>query len=234
MITKTFSSLSCLLFLCLSSALIAEAKEQAHWYIDAKIGLSHPRKTTEEFAPGKLKNDIHFDARVGYQFNANFASDISLMTGHRYAHDYTYTILDPETKEPTIWNNKANVKFLAIAANSYLKANHNKIITPYIGVGIGITRNSISNTKVTDLSHGIEGVRTGGAKYNLLWQAMLGAKMKLNDQFDMTIEYKYMDLGKFKTGTDLTYQAEGFKSTEKPSKSRLRINSLLLGLRYNL
>ncbi|WP_166802534.1 outer membrane protein, partial [Microvirga pakistanensis] len=71
--------------------------------------------------------------------------------------------------------------------------------TPYIGAGIGLARNTLSDDVRTihDATTGIETVEriAGGKDFSLAWALMAGVGYQLSSNFTLDLGYRYVILG---------------------------------------
>ena len=76
-------------------------------------------------------------------------------------------------------------------------------MTPYLGGGVGISRNKVGSQKQYD-----EGAPNGGyfndkTISQFAYKLSAGSLFSLTEKLSLDINYQYVDLGSFKGGTDL-------------------------------
>src|SRR5690606_27136197 len=74
-------------------------------------------------------------------------------------------------------------------------------LRPFIGVGLGVARNSVSHVHYSFPALGAEAatVTRGGRNTDFASQAALGASLALRDGLDLDLAWRYTDLGEMET-----------------------------------
>jgi opacity protein-like surface antigen len=103
-------------------------------------------------------------------------------------------------------------------------------ITPFVGAGIGFSRNTITNFGDTNEAVGADAHSSDASKWNFAWALYAGLGYRVTPVMTLEFAYRYIDLGDATTGT--MYGYTGVADT--PFEFRhLTSHDLKLGLRYN-
>ena len=224
------------------------------WYLRGDIGFSNQRvrslfngdaysgyvsveNTNKSFdaAPffgvgiGYNFNDwLRFDVTGEYRANANFHGlDIGAFpAGSPYGTGFAP---DRYTASKSEWT------FLF---NGYVDLGTWYNVTPFVGAGIGMSRNTISSfrdTCVTVLvcSGGSVAFGDTASKWNLAWALHAGLSYKVTRNFTVELAYRYVNLGDAQSG-DLTTYLGGNAIYNPMEFHNLTSHDVKLGLRFNL
>ncbi|RTR20193.1 porin family protein [Azospirillum griseum] len=183
----------------------------------------------------KLPSAAIVGGGVGWQFTPALRTDLTL--SYRF---------------PKNWNGRDSVQSLTYDgkvsslrgfANLYLDitglTDGLGVFKPYVGAGLGFSRNKLADLTVTDTS--VIGLATtptnfdryslnGSTRTNFAWQVMAGTGIAVTDAITVDLGYRYLDAGKAKSGVTLT--GLGVSTTVSPRTANLRTHELTLGLRY--
>jgi opacity protein-like surface antigen len=224
-------------------------EEYSSWYLRGDIGFSNQQVrelfSDQDAAFTSLTHvDKGFDAAplfglgIGYYFNdwlrfdvtgeyrskANFHGlDVgSLPGGGGFAVDrytgskYEWTFMLNGYVDLGTWNN----------------------ITPFVGAGVGFTRNTITNfgdfSTCTSTSGGCTGSDAHAAdasKWNFAWALHAGLAYRVTKNFTVELAYRYIDLGNAITDNAVTLDGNVFPAFEF---RHLTSHDVKLGLRFNL
>jgi opacity protein-like surface antigen len=239
-ITTTLLAMSTMLVALGDQAFAADSNLREGFYLDVKGGTSKAEALKGSFKQSKLKQSALAEVRTGYNFN-QFASDLTFTSGRHYKM-HSHSIGINEDVRGLDFTHQSRVKFNALTVNGYYNIGPFKGITPYVGLGAGAARTRFGDTKVTFARDG-QAIpyknKKGSTAHNFVWQAMAGLRFTLTPDLELSLEYKYMDLGKVKTSnryqvTNADYLEEGENpwKQDNVAKGKLRTNNLLVGLRY--
>lgn len=218
------------------------------WYLRGDIGMSNQRlegglynalfDTTDivEFLdPGGFSSAPTFQVGIGYQFNDWLRSDLTVQ--YRGAADFSaldrYETTDdanPATFDGTN-DYSARKSELAMMANAYVDMGTYMGVTPYIGAGLGASRNTISS--FTDVNVAAAGVAYGAthSEWHLAWALHAGLGYQINDRVTLDLSYSYLNLGNAQSGDLIAY--DGTNTIYNPMVfNDIRSHDIKLGLRY--
>jgi len=155
------------------------------------------------------KSDI-MEIGIGSYFSETFSGEISLAqrNGFKYA-----TTGVPDTS----LRYKADVESLAVFINGYFNAQPLSIIqtsvTPYLGVGVGFSRNKMGAVDITQVSDGVSlGNAASNTETEFAYKLALGTLINLSDSVSVDLNYQYVDLGNIKSGTNLSWDSRDLNS----------------------
>ena len=224
-----------LVALLLTLPTMAVALDLEGFYITAKGGVSKSMDTgttsfnRENGALRTLQNEdlgtgSAFGFSVGKYLNDNFRLELEVTKRTSYELD-TYVL-----QAPTDFDT-ANIDTTSLFINSFYDFQpltiSNTSITPYVGGGIGISRNKMGIT--TQLANGvpfsfIEGHTTSEFAYKF----SAGTLLSLTEQLSLDVNYQYVNLGEFESSTAIS----GGNLQRPISGGEIKTQELMVGLQY--
>ncbi|CAH1660180.1 MAG: porin family protein [Chelatococcus sp.] len=218
--------------------------DMSGWYLRGDIGFSNQQvdKLDNVLYQGTTVVNINkdFDAApfagvgVGYKFNNWFRTDLTTEYRARanfkgldiYEAPYLSTgyATDQYSGGKTEWTT---------LLNAYFDLGTWSGITPFVGAGIGVTRNTI--TGFTDTNIITQGLAYGRdkSKWNLAWALYAGLGYEVTPNFTVELAYRYLNLGDAESGDLITYT--GYNSVYNPMKFKdLSSHDIKIGLRWML
>ncbi|WP_416795666.1 outer membrane protein [Ciceribacter azotifigens] len=172
---------------------------------------------------------------VGYQFNDWLRADAFV----EYRGDASFSALDRyghTGAAGTVWdgtNDYSGTKSeWLLMANAYVDVGHWYGITPYVGAGLGASRNTISHFQ--DVNVPTAGVSYGdtASTWNFAWALHAGLAYQVTDRMTLDLGYSYMNLGDAKTGDLKAY--DGSVTNEPMHFKDITSHDIKLGFRYSL
>lgn len=217
------------------------------WYLRGHIGMSNQRLGSLEH-PLFSQVDIHdfvddggFDSAplgglgVGYQFNDWLRADAYV----EYRGKANFQALDRYGHNGAggpIWDGtndySASKSEWVVMTNAYVDMGDYNGIVPYVGAGIGASRNTISHFR--DVNVPTQGVASADSdsQWNFAWALHAGVGYKATDRLTLDFGYSYVDLGDAQTGSIKTYDNT---VTNSPMKFKdITSHDFKLGVRYSL
>ena len=112
---------------------------------------------------------------------------------------------------------KADVESFAVFLNGYVDAQPISLlqtsVTPYFGVGVGISRNKMGSVDLITISDGdVFSKASSNTETEFAFKFAVGTLIKLSDNVSMDINYQYVDLGGIKSGIGLTHISNDMKA----------------------
>ena len=172
-----------------------------------------------------------FGLSVGKYITNNFRVELEASQRGGLEYDTQYA------SEPNLGTTtKADIKTQSIFINGFYDfesfAIINSSVTPYIGGGIGISRNKMG--VVTEVTPENEVAYLDGNKVSQFsYKLAAGTLINLTKKLSLDINYQYVDLGSFKSGLD--YVASGGATgtlTEALNDGEIKTQELMVGLQY--
>ena len=221
--------------LLLTLPTMAVAIDLEDYYITAKGGVSKTMDTgTASYGQvgiiyPSLKNDdlgtgSAFGFSVGKYLTDSFRLELEAIKRTSYELD-TYILQSPTDVDT------ANIDTTSLFINSFYDFQpltiSNTSITPYVGGGIGISRNKMGIT--TQLTNGvpvsfIEGHTTSEFAYKF----SAGTLFSLTEQLSLDVNYQYVNLGEFESSTAIT----GGNLQSPINGGDIKSQELMVGLQY--
>lgn len=216
------------------------------WYLRGHIGMTNQALDNLDIDlyrdPSILSHGWHdsgnfdssplFGGGIGYQFNEWFRADVTA----EYRGKSDFRALD--------WVNFTDGSFQTneygaqksewlIMANAYADLGNFNGITPYVGAGIGASRNTISGFRdVNELRSGAAWAAED-SQWNLAWALHAGLGIAVTDRTTIDLGYSFVSLGDARTGPltnddpAFTLPNDGFRFKDLTS------HDLKVGVRYS-
>jgi opacity protein-like surface antigen len=103
--------------------------------------------------------------------------------------------------------------------------------TPFLGAGVGFSRNTITNFGDVNIAVLGDAHSSDASKWNFAWALHAGVGYRVSNAMTLELAYRYIDLGKAMTGPMVDYT---FASIDTPFEfNRLTSQDVKFGLRYN-
>ena len=221
--------------LLLTLPTMAVAVDLEGYYFTAKGGVSKTSSTGTinytdfQATAGSLQSEdlgtgSAFGFSVGKYLNDNFR--LELEATKRTGYD-----LDARLTTNSTFSSNAKIQTEALFVNGFYDFQpftiSNTPITPYVGGGIGISRNKMGIT--TQLTNGvpvsfIEGHTTSEFAYKF----SAGTLLTLTEQLSLDVNYQYVNLGEFESSTAIT----GGNLQRPISGGEIKTQELMVGLQY--
>ncbi|MCO4317659.1 porin family protein [Phyllobacterium sp. 21LDTY02-6] len=228
----------------IQEAPVVEVQQFGGWYLRGDIGMSNQRLDKLDYsgfdAPEIFgwHNDGDFDAGitgqigVGYQFNDWLRADVTAQYRGKTefsALDYYSNPSNPAFGSGTNEYSAKKSEWLFLA-NAYADLGTYAGITPYIGAGIGASRNTISEFRDVNVLNAGGGYAGSNSEWNLAWALHAGVGIQATERMTIDLGYSYVDLGDAKTGT--FYNDNGSTRGEQVTFKDITSHDFKLGVRY--
>ena len=222
---------------------MAMAIDLEGFYITAKGGVSKTFNTgTTSFnaVDGSLRTLQNEDLGTGSAFGfsvGKYLTDsfrLELEATKRAGYEYDAR---GSTAGLTGNSDKAKIQTEAVFINGFydfqpfsLKSTS---ITPYLGGGVGISRNKMG----TDVQHdnGIPtGITVDGNTINqFAYKLSAGTLVSLTEQLSLDVNYQYVNLGAFKAGTEVLVNGAFLTNLQRGiNGGDIKTQELMVGLQY--
>ena len=230
-----------ILALLLTLPTMAMAIDLEGFYITAKGGASKTFNTgTTSFVISNgalftLQNEdlgtgSAFGFSVGKYLTDSFRLELEAIKRTGYEYDVGY-IFAPRLAE------KAKIQTEALFVNGFYDFQpftmSNTAITPYLGGGVGISRNKMG----TSISHtnGVFNNQTfdGNTINQFAYKLSAGTLVSITEQLSLDVNYQYVNLGAFKGGTELRFNGAFNQTLQKGiNGGDIKTQELMVGLQY--
>ncbi|MDP1910622.1 MAG: porin family protein [Hyphomicrobium sp.] len=213
-------------------------EEFSSWYLRGDIGFSN--QSVRSISNRNYANydsvvnvDRSFDAAplfgigIGYNFNEWLRFDV---TGE-YRGRANFHGLDigynPTPHDDVYTGSKSELTFLA---NAYVDLGTWYNFTPFVGAGVGMSRNTISSFRDTSESFSSTAYADPASKWSFAWALYAGVGYKVTKNLTLELAYRYIDLGNAASGNITNYVGVVGGPYEF---HHLTSHDLKLGLRFN-
>lgn len=228
------------------------------WYLRGDLGFSNQEVDGMDNALYSnvtgLRQSVAFDGApfagigVGYQFNQWFRVDVTgeYRAGANFRGRDVFasqfdTDGDPATPGTTLGvgvdTYTAQKSEFTGLINAYFDLGTWNNITPFVGAGVGLSRNTISHFTdigTNDVNNGTS-VAFGGtkSKVNFAWALMAGVGYQVAPGLTLEGAYRYINLGKAETGDMIAF--DGTNNINNPTKFKdITSHDLKFGMRWSL
>jgi opacity protein-like surface antigen len=199
---------------------------------------------TQAFYNSTISAAMNFDLGVGYQFNNWFRFDVTGEYRGGSHFQSLYVLNDAGnvgTHNPTQLADfyRGDISSWVGLVNGYVDLGTWYGITPYVGAGVGVARNTLSG--MTDQGEVTIGGSTGpsggyfsdGSKTNFAWALMTGLDFDVTQNLKLELGYRYLDLGKYTSGgSNCLGTCGGGVPNYVMSKNDLAYSDFRIGLRW--
>ena len=226
--------------LLLTLPTMAMAIDLDGYYITAKGGASKTFNTgvTSFVDTGALFNlqneDLGtgsaFGFSVGKYLTDSFRLELEAIKRTGYEYDARFTIFTTVTEE-------AKIQTEAVFINGFYDFQpftiRNTAITPYLGGGVGISRNKMGTT-VQDINGIPTGTTLDGNTINqFAYKLSAGTLVSLTEQLSLDVNYQYVNLGAFKGGTEVLFNGAFNNTLQRGfNGGDIKTQELMVGLQY--
>ena len=222
----------------------APVEDFGGWYLRGDIGFSNQSvKKLDWFSYPtllSLNQNTGFDTAgifglgAGYQFNNWFRADLTGQYRGKSNFHGTDVFVFSNAGVPTAGADTytASKSEWLVLANAYVDLGTWWYVTPFIGAGVGFSRNTISSYVDTNTPSGGVAIAPAASKWNLAWALHTGLAYRVNPGFTVELGYSYVNLGDATTGivSDFT----GFANNHTMGFKDITSHDLTLGVRWNL
>ena len=174
---------------------------------------------------------------AGAYFGHGFRGDITVE--HNFDADVAATQADGAATLPGVRNFSLSSTYAL--ANLYYDFDMGGRFTPYIGAGLGVTKNTTGAGTVTDLCGCLTGTIAGGEETHAAGAVMAGVSIKLRERLSLDAGYRFLYLGEVATGpVNATFtaahggSAAGSTVSNDPLVDEIHEHEFRFGLRYDI
>jgi len=219
--------------LLLTLPTISVAIDLEGYYITAKGGISKTLDTgtmsyisgeTETLNNEDLGTGIAFGFSAGRYITDNLRLELEVIKRTSYE-------LDTSLESNRTTTLKGDIDSNSVFINGFYDFQpfsiSNTAITPYLGGGLGISRNEMGTVTETT-AEGITNL--DGKKINqFVYKVSAGTLVSLTESLSFDINYQYVNLGSFKSGVN----AGAAGTLDKPlNEGEIKTQELMVGLQY--
>lgn len=218
--------------------------EYGGWYLRGHVGMSNQRvdeiynelfenaATVEFLDDGGFDSGPLFGVGVGYEVNHWLRGDLTA----EYRGKTHFSALDryDETGDG-VWDGtneySAKKSEWLFLANAYADLGEWHGISPYVGAGIGASRNTIHNFRDVNVPNGGVAYGATDSEWNLAWALHAGLGIRATENLTVDLGYSFVNLGDAQSGDLVAY--DGTNSVDNPMEFKdITSHDFKLGVRY--
>jgi opacity protein-like surface antigen len=218
------------------------------WYLRGAIGMSNQRLDSLEYqyfeAPGYATEWINkgdfssaptFSLGGGYKFNDWFRADLTGQYRGKADFFASQRVTDLRNPNAPVYYSddytarKSEWLFLA---NGYVDLGTYKGITPYVGAGIGTSRNTISGFRDVNTELNAGGYAGTESQWNFAWALHAGVGFRVTENLIFDLGYSYVDLGNAKTDTAYNINPNFSRDNDGFKFKNITSHDVNFGIRY--
>jgi len=175
------------------------------WYLRGDVGAVRDRRPEADFIASPFSGGF-MDERigrsatagfgVGYRFGPSFRADLTF--DHRFEARFRGSAATPAGA----LLDRGLFQSSTLMANGYLDLGTFMDVTPYMGAGLGVARNVLSDHARLSAAPATGQTWTrlaGGSDYGFAWALMAGVGYQFSSAFTLDFGYRYVTLGDVKT-----------------------------------
>lgn len=200
-----------------------------------------------------LGNSMLYTAGMGYRFTPLFDVDVEITRRPSYSYSKFQTPVAGATSPGPIGINTrkfdfdnttgmVNLILNGAGANIFANISPQTILQPFVGIGIGISYNTVSDfhsvlsTTPVAGSSNVASIMNPQTVTAFAWQAIVGLQLVHAQTWGIDLGYRYLDGGRFESNNYLTSVPSGFTQpiTTAPWTGKFVANEVFLNLRYFL
>jgi opacity protein-like surface antigen len=224
------------------------------WYLRGDIGMTNQSLqsltlATAPFPAGFQSTGMGFDSStsyglgVGYRFNNWFRADVTgEYRGNANFHGSQFSPLNVSAPGFAEADNYSGSKSEWVAmANAYADLGTWWCVTPFVGAGIGESRNTISGFRDdgVNLTTGVgtspsSTFAANGSKWNFAWALHAGLAYKVTPGFTVELAYRYINLGDGVTGPTNSFDGVTVVNGSGFLMKNITSQDVKLGVRWEL
>jgi len=197
---------------------------------------------TQAFNNSSISAAGNFDLGIGYQFNNWFRFDVTgeYRGGSHFQSLYVLNDAGNAVGPSQLADfYRGDIASWVGLVNGYIDLGTWYGITPYVGAGVGLARNTLFG--MTDQGQVTIGGATGpsggyfsdGSKTDFAWALMTGVDFDVTQNLKLELGYRYLDLGKYASGgSHCLGVCGGGVANYVVSKNDLAYSDFRVGLRW--
>ena len=230
--------------LLLTLPTMAMALDLEGYYITSKVGVSksmdagttHLTIVTGDLRTMKNKDlgtGSGFGFSVGKYLTNSFRLELEVIkrTGYEYDPLSSTTVFTNVTEEAKM---QTEALFINCLYDFQPFTMSNTAITPYLGGGVGISRNKMRTIAQYSPAPIANGVTTDGDTINqFAYKLSAGTLVSITEQLSLDVNYQYVNLGAFKGGTErINDDGTTVRYQRGLNGGEIKTQELMVGLQY--
>jgi opacity protein-like surface antigen len=224
------------------------------WYLRGDIGMTNQKLdnltlTNGTFPAGFQSTGMGFDSStsydlgVGYKFNNWFRADVTgEYRGNANFHGSQFLPVGAGAPGTSGVDNYSGSKSEWVAmVNGYVDLGTWWCMTPFVGAGVGMSRNTISgfrddgifNNTGNPIPQAVSSTfAADGSKWNFAWALHAGVAYNVTRNVTVELAYRYMSLGDGVTGATNSFDGVTVVNGSGFTMKNITSNDIKLGVRW--
>ncbi|MBN9025648.1 MAG: porin family protein [Rhizobiales bacterium] len=215
------------------------------WYLRGAIGMSNqrlgnldyqyfetPGYATEWINKGDFSSAPTFSLGGGYQFNDWFRADVTGQYRGKADFHASQRVTDLGNESVYSDDYTARKSEWLFLANGYVDLGTYHGITPYVGAGIGTSRNTISGFRDINTELGASGYAGSDSQWNFAWALHAGLGFKVTENLIFDLGYSYLDLGNARTDAAYNTNPAYSRANDGFKFKNITSHDVNFGIRY--
>jgi len=211
------------------------------WYLRGDIGVGVTDRFTLDYLPNPLNppNDfafqhssmadtMFFNAGVGYEFNNWLRFDV---TGEYRAKTAVNAFGIYTFGGGTFGDSyQGYLKSWVFLANGYIDLGTWYCLTPFVGAGVGVAYNTMSDLTDTGIGQSGTGIGQNSSSWSPAWALYAGLAYNVTQNFKVELTYRYLNYGSVTDAINCT----GGCNPDSYKFGNLSSQDFMLGMRWML
>jgi opacity protein-like surface antigen len=194
-------------------------------YFKADVGAAFPTKfDSVDYGKKKADTSAMFGVGLGKELGHGFSADLSFYRFDKFK--FSHTLADAGNGKVT---QDISSNLLTLNANYALPKY--KVLIPFVTAGFGIVSNEAGDYKNTFTNGNIQTL-FGKTQYDYAWNLGFGAQIETGLPIDLTVSYRYFDLGEAKTQGLRSSSSPASVLAATPVKTDVKAHSAMVGIKY--
>jgi opacity protein-like surface antigen len=188
----------------------AVVEAPSSWYLRGDIGVSNMQVSSVDYLPNPLNNANNFTIQsvalqdqafflvgVGYEFNSWLRFDATAEYRNKdsfvFWGGYTTACPNPFAQCLDVYN--GYISSWVFLANAYVDLFTWCGLTPFVGVGIGTSANTLGGFSDVGIPTGGAGTGPTVTDWELAWAIHAGLSYRINENLKLEFAYRYLNMG---------------------------------------
>jgi opacity protein-like surface antigen len=225
----------------LAPVIVPQQEFASSWYLRGDIGFSNQdvgslTNAADALYSQVINTDKSFDSApffvlgIGYNFNNWLRFDVTgEYRGKANFHGYDRAYDGITWFDDNYSGSKSEWTFLF---NGYVDLGTWNCVTPFVGAGVGFSRNTISSFRDIGQGTATDVYGDTASKWNFAWALYAGLGYQVTKNATLEIAYRYLDLGDATTGNMHNPGGTPDPSYTPFSFNHLTSQDIMLGFRW--
>jgi opacity protein-like surface antigen len=211
-------------------------------YIRLDSGYSFSEKLSADFLNRTAGDSYIVGGGAGFQFTPNLRADVTV--GYRGDFKNTASATSPLGTTDAFGaplflttNTSTPIRALPVLVNGYVDLGKVLWFVPYVGGGIGFSRNETRSTGVSNTASSVNGsapvntgILPGATQTSFAWQVGAGTAIEITPSIKVDVGYRYVHFGDVHTADVATF-SDGTTVSGATMRATLTAHEIQAGVR---